>query len=144
MPKGPQGQKRPTDGIGNAVRRNVSVDGSITPADVSVSLGLIVTELVINALKHAFPNDRKGKIQVDFHSGGPNWTLSVSDDGIGMPLDAASIRTGLGSNIVHALAMQLHASIDVADTRPGTRVSIAHTEMNAVQGAGSAAEFHAV
>jgi two-component sensor histidine kinase len=101
----------------------VSVDDSITPANVSVSLGLIVTELLINALKHAFPGDRKGKIEVNFKSRGANWKLSVIDNGIGMPTDAAA-KPGLGSSIVQALAAQLHASVEIADARPGTAVSI--------------------
>ncbi len=62
----------------------VSVDDSTTTADVSTCLGLIVTELVINALKHAFPGARYGKIEVGYHSRGPNWTLSVSGNGVGM------------------------------------------------------------
>ena len=49
----------------------VTTDDSVTTADTSVSLGLIVTELVINALKHAFPDDRKGAIVVDYRSRGP-------------------------------------------------------------------------
>jgi len=55
----------------NQLSLSVNVDGSITPAGVSVSLGLIVTELAINALKHAFPGDRKGKISVNYNSDGP-------------------------------------------------------------------------
>ena len=66
---------------------SVMADDSTTTADTSVSLGLIVTELVINALKHAFPDNRKGKIMVDYHARGPNWDLSVGDDGVGMPTD---------------------------------------------------------
>jgi two-component sensor histidine kinase len=126
----------------NQLSLDVSVDGSITSADVSVGLGLIVTELVINALKHAFPNDRKGKIKVDYRSVGPNWTLAVMDDGIGMPADGASGKAGLGTSIVQALAMQLHASIDVTDTKPGTNVSIAH--ISAVERTGAAAALRAV
>jgi two-component sensor histidine kinase len=112
----------------NQLSLDVTVDASITPADVSVSLGLIVTELVINALKHAFPEDRKGKINVDYRSQGENWTLSVIDNGVGMPVNA-SAKPGLGTSIIQALAMQLHASIDVADAMPGTAVSVAHTKI---------------
>src|SRR3546814_6267337 len=63
----------------------VTADGSAVHADISVSLGLIVTELVINALKHAFPGDRGGKILVDYNSNGSDWALSVSDNGVGTP-----------------------------------------------------------
>jgi len=101
----------------------VNVDGCITPAHVSVSLGLIVTELVINALKHAFPGDRKGKISVNYHSHGADWTLSVIDNGVGMSTNPKA-KPGLGSSIVQALAVQLHASVEIADARPGTAVSI--------------------
>jgi two-component system, sensor histidine kinase PdtaS len=117
----------------------VAVDESVTSADVSVSLGLIVTELVINALKHAFPRDSSGKIKVDYNSRGPNWTLSVSDTGVGMPKDPENSKAGLGTNIVQALAGQLQATIKIAEAHPGTMVSIAHTQISAVQSAASAA-----
>ncbi|MGD0866603.1 MAG: sensor histidine kinase [Rhizomicrobium sp.] len=126
----------------NQLSLDVSVDDSTTAADVSVSLGLIVTELVINALKHAFPGDRKGKIKVDYHSHGPNWTLSVTDDGVGMHPDAASAKPGLGTSIVQALTKQLEAAIEVTDAKPGTAVSIAHARIAAVRIANQAS--HAV
>jgi two-component sensor histidine kinase len=116
-----------------ALSITVDVDESHVDADKSVSLGLIVTELVINALKHAFPGDRSGKIKVDYRSHGPNWTLSVSDNGIGMPADAAAAKPGLGSSIVQALTSQLHAVIKVTDANPGTAVSIAHARIAAVK-----------
>ena len=102
----------------------VTVDESMTKADVSVSLGLIVTELVINALKHAFPRHRKGKICVDYRSDGRAWTLSVRDTGIGMPGDHADAKPGLGTGIVEALAKQLGATVKVTASKPGTTVSI--------------------
>jgi two-component sensor histidine kinase len=104
----------------------VSADESVASADVSVSLGLIVTELVINALKHAFPGRRSGKIIVGYRATGPAWTLSVGDNGVGMPKDLASARPGLGTSIVAALAQQLAARVQVADASPGTSVSIVH------------------
>src|SRR3546814_14817816 len=63
----------------------VTADGSSVNADISVSLGLIVTELVINALKHAFPGERSGKIMVGYNSHEAKWTFSVSDKGGGKP-----------------------------------------------------------
>jgi len=105
----------------------VTVDETTIQADVSVSLGLIVTELVINSLKHAFPRHRKGKILVDYRSDGPAWTLSVRDTGIGMPTDQADSKPGLGTGIVEALAKQLDAVVEVATGKTGTTVSIVHS-----------------
>ncbi len=110
------------------LRLNVEADAGVATADVSVSLGLIVTELVINALKHAFPGGRGGNIVVGYRSGGPDWTLSVSDDGVGMPRGSQPAKAGLGTSIVEALAKQLHARVSVADANPGTVVSIVHDE----------------
>jgi two-component sensor histidine kinase len=110
----------------NQLTLEVTTDDSVTSADVSVSLGLIVTELVINALKHAFPGRRHGKIVVDYRSKGPEWWLSVRDNGVGIPADAASAKSGLGTSIVEALAKQLQAKVTVASTEPGTAVSIVH------------------
>jgi len=107
----------------------VRVDDGVTTADISVSLGLIVTELVINALKHAFPRARKGTILVAYRSHTPNWTLSVTDDGVGIPTGPDSAKAGLGTSIVQALAKQLGATITVAAANPGTKVSIAYAQV---------------
>ena len=111
----------------------VTGDNSSVDADVSVSLGLIVTELVINALKHAFGDTGEGKIVVDYHSHGPNWTLSVGDDGVGMPDEPTKATAGLGSSIVEALARQLNARVQVSARSPGTLVSIGHTQISLVE-----------
>ena len=112
----------------NRLSLTSTVDESTVGADVSVSLGLIVTELVINSLKHAFPVEgRTGLISVDYVSQGTGWTLTVGDNGVGMPGDRKSAKAGLGTGIVEALSKQLEASVTVADAAPGTRVSIVHT-----------------
>ena len=108
------------------LRLRVEADDTVALADVSVSLGLIVTELVINALKHAFPGDRGGDIVVSYRSKPAGWTLSVRDTGVGMTKGPPTATPGLGTSIVEALARQLHATVDVTDARPGVRVSIAH------------------
>jgi two-component sensor histidine kinase len=114
--------------VGNPERLRLiaTVDDSQVSADTSVSLGLIVTELVINALKHAFTgDDPAGTITVNYTSRLPAWTLTVTDDGIGMPRDHAA-KSGLGSGIVDALSKHLGASVTLSNALPGTKVSIVH------------------
>jgi two-component system, sensor histidine kinase PdtaS len=105
----------------------VTVDDSAAKANVSVSLGLIVTELVINALKHAFPGDRSGKIVVDYRSDDRKWSMSVSDDGVGVSSDPRFSQPGLGTGIVDAMAKQLDATFTTVAGNPGTKVSIIHS-----------------
>jgi two-component sensor histidine kinase len=107
------------------LKLQVEADDSVALADASVSLGLIVTELVINALKHAFPQNRGGAILVSYKSRASDWTLSVRDDGVGIPVGQPPSK-GLGTSIVEALAKQLHATVETSDAKPGTRVSIMH------------------
>jgi len=116
----------------NQLTLTVEADESAVKADVSVSMGLVVTELVINALKHAFPGGREGSIVVGYQARGANWTLSVTDDGVGMPPDAASATPGLGTSIVSALAEQLRSTVRVGNARPGTVVSLTHASSTAV------------
>jgi two-component system, sensor histidine kinase PdtaS len=109
------------------VSLHVTADDRITTADTSICLGLIVTELVINALKHAFPNNREGRIQVDYRTRGADWTLSVGDDGVGFSGSPDDAKPGLGTSIVQALAKQLDAKVSVTSNKPGTKVSMVHT-----------------
>src|SRR5215211_291384 len=65
---------------------NVVAPDGIMNSSQAVSLGLIVTELVINALKYAFPDSPKGgHVVVGYDVDGVNWSLSISDNGVGMP-----------------------------------------------------------
>jgi two-component sensor histidine kinase len=109
------------------------VDPVSIGGDVSVSMGLVVTELVINALKHAFPGGRPGHVVVAYTAKGADWTLSVSDDGVGMDKDPECSQAGLGTRIVQALAKQLGAEILVEGSSPGTRVSLTHAARSAIQ-----------
>ncbi|WP_309644199.1 sensor histidine kinase, partial [Phenylobacterium sp.] len=120
--------------IGETGNVTLTVDGGdgVIDARVSVSLGLIITELVINALKHAFPDGRSGRITIDYSFHGPNWILCVRNDGVGMPLVPPD-RTGLGTSIVEALARQLNASVTTVPEHPGTKVSIEHTQIALVR-----------
>ena len=90
------------------------------------SLGLMVTELVINAVKHAFPSEKDdGHITVAYEVAGTNWKLSVADNGIGKPEGVfAQAKTGLGTGIVKAIAQQLGAEVETLAGPDGTTVAI--------------------
>jgi len=102
-----------------------TTDDSSANANVSTSLGLIVTELVINALKHAFPErDKAGEIKVDYHAKGTGFALTVSDDGVGIAASGKPTAPGLGTGIVDALAKHLGAIVETTDAAPGTKVAV--------------------
>lgn len=94
-------------------------------SDKAIGLGLLTTELVINALKHAFPKG-EGQITVTYISGETDWKLSIGDDGVGISATDIKNREGLGTSIVESLALQLNAGVQRKSTSRGTVVSISH------------------
>jgi len=93
------------------------------------SVGLITTELVMNALKHAFPCvETKGQIIIKYEVNGTDWELSVTDNGVGKQVGVfAQAKTGLGSGTVKALAQSLNAKVETLSGAGGTTVSVTHT-----------------
>jgi two-component sensor histidine kinase len=107
---------------------SVIADGGTVSSEAAISFGLLTTELIINAIKHAFPDNRPGKIIVMYESRQSAWTLSVSDNGVGTPKDPEHSHKGLGTSIVSALAHQLHTSIEQSSGPQGTRVSFMYVD----------------
>jgi chemotaxis protein methyltransferase CheR len=102
----------------------VVADGGMANSARAVCLGLIVTELVMNALKHAFAADTMmARVIVGYETDGSDWKLSVSDNGRGMP---AQRKPGLGMSLITALAEQNEAKVATASSTDGTTVSIIH------------------
>ena len=97
----------------------------------AIPCGLIITELISNALKHAFPGDRQGTITVEFRrveGGGNRFELVVRDDGVGFPAGTDIGKTGtLGLEIVRLLTEQLNGTIAM-EGRPGTDFRIRFEE----------------
>jgi len=92
--------------------------------DRAVAVGVIVTELVLNALKHAYP-DGQGPIRVRLQAeGDARVRLSVEDDGVGRHHNGKPAK-GLGQAIVRAMAAKLGADWGYEDAQPGTRVTLA-------------------
>ena len=115
-------------GDNSAVSLKVHVDGGTVTSSQAVSLGLIVTELVINALKHAFPAEKKdSQVEVSYGVAGDDWTLSISDNGAGKANGGPGHpKPGLGTSIVEALAKQLDARVNVSSSAQGMAISITH------------------
>jgi two-component sensor histidine kinase len=92
--------------------------------DRAVAAGIIVTELVLNALKHAYPTG-KGPIRVGLRADGALRTcLSVEDDGVGRDVSGGAIRKGLGQMIVKTMANKLDAEWSYDTVHRGTRVTL--------------------
>jgi two-component sensor histidine kinase/PAS domain-containing protein len=108
----------------------VHVERGMASSTEAFSIGLIVTELVINTFKHAFVDDRAaGLIVVAYKATETSWQLAVSDNGIGTPegnLKLDKPTSGLGTIIVEALAKQLDARVEIWRNPKGTTVSITH------------------
>jgi two-component sensor histidine kinase len=95
------------------------------PTDKAVSVGVIVTELVTNAHKYAYPDESAGEIRVSFAADGEGTTrLTVEDDGIGWSEGDAPKGTGLGTRIIRSMAANLRSSVDFERGAPGTRATL--------------------
>jgi two-component sensor histidine kinase len=108
----------------------VEAGAGTAESGAAVSIGLIITELVINALKHAFPPGRQGEILVRYEAREDDWRLSVSDNGIGRQDLHERAHSGLGTSIVEALARQLYARVELSSGPQGTIVAIVREARN--------------
>lgn len=105
------------------IRYRPALDKLFLNLDAAVPCGLIINELVSNALKYAFPDNRAGEIRIEFRElPGDKVRLIVADDGIGIGNKMATAKT-LGLRLVHTLAEQLDAKVEVISP-PGTEIRL--------------------
>ncbi|HEV8548544.1 MAG TPA: histidine kinase dimerization/phosphoacceptor domain -containing protein [Polyangiaceae bacterium] len=108
------------------IRLEVDVEDDLElPVDRAIPCGLILNELMTNALKHAFPEGRPGTLRITLRKEGPDHVaLAVSDDGVGLPDAHDNDASGsLGWRLVKAFAEQLGAELRVTAS-PGTKVEV--------------------
>jgi two-component sensor histidine kinase len=107
------------------IRLETSLEPVPIVLDQAVPCGLILNELISNALKHAFPAGRKGIIRISLRRAAHNRVvLTIADNGIGLPPDFRWENSGsLGLQVVHTLTDQLHAVLNVVD-QDGTAYSL--------------------
>ncbi|MCO5129187.1 MAG: response regulator [Xanthobacteraceae bacterium] len=107
---------------GNRMSRLTLTSESIEiDPDRAVAIGIIVNELVMNAVKYAYP-DNPGPIHVQLIASRDELQLSVADDGVGLNGTADPRSTGMGQRIVNAMASKLNACAERDPTHPGTRI----------------------
>ncbi|HMH65134.1 MAG TPA: sensor histidine kinase [Rhizomicrobium sp.] len=106
----------------------VTADKGWALSSEAVSLGLIVTELVINALKYAFPDESKeATVTVVYEAHDAAWKLSVTDNGVGrVEANGPPSKGGLGTSLVNALANQLDAKVETINSPTGMSISVTH------------------
>jgi two-component sensor histidine kinase len=96
----------------------------VVESNDAILIGLITTELVINSIKHAFPDGTEGKITVTYEIDGGAWRLGISDNGVGMPEMPSA--EGLGTSLVDAMARQLKAVVEKETGESGTTIWVIH------------------
>jgi two-component sensor histidine kinase len=105
---------------------NVEADADPVPlsADRAIPCGLIVNELVTNAIKHAFPHGEGGRVHISLRASAAEIRLCVGDDGVGLPAAIQPTDSpGVGLQLVAAFVEQLDATLTV-DRGHGTRFDI--------------------
>ena len=107
-----------------------SIDLEVEPVamatDKAVSIGVIVTELVTNAYKYAYPAGGAGAIRVRLKRiAEDRVALTVEDDGVGWRGEGGAQGSGLGERIVHALAKGLRSLVEFDPAHSGTRITLA-------------------
>jgi two-component sensor histidine kinase len=89
---------------------------------------MIINELVTNAIKHAFPDGRAGRIHVDFEVLDARLALSVGDDGVGLSVRGST--KGQGEELVRDLANELHGSLEIETTARGSLFQVSIPNSN--------------
>jgi two-component sensor histidine kinase len=107
--------------------------------DRAVAIGIIANELVMNAVKYAYP-DGAGPIHVDLRGDGNDIVLSISDDGVGANGKSDPRSTGMGQRIVSAMATKLEATAERDPDHKGTRIVLRFARAKAVKVASAAAK----
>ncbi|MCW1432240.1 sensor histidine kinase [Novosphingobium sp. JCM 18896] len=116
-----------SDVLGASGRDDLALETDIEaveiPSSAAAPMGLVLNELLTNAIKHAYSNGRQGKLTVKVKRKSDDVIVRVQDDGPGLP-DGQAPSGGLGTAVVERLAKQLHATVTWADARPGTLATV--------------------
>jgi len=107
---------------GASIVLKTDIDSELLPTDQAIPMGLIVNELVTNALKYAFPSETKGTVMVTLKRVPGALRLTVADDGKGV--DPRRADSGLGGRLVEGFAQQLGGQVERESGSQGTTVRL--------------------
>lgn len=111
--------------LGADRRNKVSIDIKVAdialPSDQAISMALLMTEAVSNAMRHGFADGRRGNIRVSLRQEGEKAILEIADDGVGMAEESGS--EGLGLFLIRGFAAHLGGELEI-DTSQGTRIIV--------------------
>ena len=107
---------------GTSIVLKTDIESELLPTDRAIPIGLIVNELVTNAVKYAFPGETKGTVLVTLKRVPGTLRLTVADDGQG--LDPRRADSGLGGRLVEGFAQQLGGQIELESDSRGTTVRL--------------------
>ncbi|AWK06234.1 hypothetical protein HYN56_19170 [Flavobacterium crocinum] len=111
--------------IKNSIRFILDIDSFTLPLSHSIPIGLIFNEAVTNAIKYAFPNNEKGKINISLNKNdNGNYTLVIHDNGIGLPPDFDPYNNpSLGIKLMRGLSADIHGKFLIANAN-GTKITL--------------------
>jgi len=106
------------------VRLETNIEDIILDVDSIVPIGLILNELISNALKHAFPNGKSGIISIDISEDQQGLLMAVRDNGVGIKSEDPFVNTdSFGYHLIKAFQRKLNADLDISG-KNGTSVSM--------------------
>lgn len=114
------------DVVGASGRDNIEliteIETLLVPSSSAAALGLVLNEIVTNAVKHGFADGRSGTLRLDARSDGEQGEISISDDGPGLVEE--NIIDGLGRTLIERLSRQVKARAEWSSGTPGTTVTL--------------------
>lgn len=114
------------DLAGSAGREGVEIDldleSVVIPGRHGAPMALLVSEAVGNALRHAYPDGRNGRVRVVLRRTPDGFGVDVADDGVGM--DPGAPKAGFGLTVAQLMCQQLKGRLETAPGQPGVRISV--------------------
>jgi two-component sensor histidine kinase len=114
------------DLAGSAGREGVEIDldleSVVIPGRHGAPMALLVSEAVCNALRHAYPDGRNGRVRVGLRRTAIGFEVEVADEGVG--LDPAAPKTGFGLTVAQLMCQQLKGRMETVATQPGVRIAV--------------------